>query len=93
MDLVLLRVGETVLMRGVGGCHFERANERWGFDGGNAWWTAFAATWERGASWPTLALGAYIDPKAEMEPWGSCTENRLFRPQGERRRFRSRPCR
>ncbi len=48
-DLVLLRVGENVVMRGLGDCRFERANEAWGFDGGDAWSTAFAATWERGA--------------------------------------------
>ena len=45
-DIVLLRVGENVVMRGVGGCRFERANEAWGFAGGNAWSTAFAAMWE-----------------------------------------------
>src|SRR5688572_39909 len=45
-DLVLLRVGENVVMRGLGDCRFERANESWGFDGGDAWSTAFAATWE-----------------------------------------------
>ncbi len=33
-DLVLLRNGEIILLRGLGGCRFERANERWGFDGG-----------------------------------------------------------
>ena len=52
-DLVLLRVGENVVMRGLGDCRFERANEAWGFDGGDAWSTAFAATWEQGADWPT----------------------------------------
>ena len=50
MDVVLLRVGENLVMRGKGGCQFERANEAWGFDGGDAWSTAFAATWEKGAS-------------------------------------------
>ena len=60
-DLVLLRVGENVVMRGTGGCRFERANELWSFDGGDAWSTALAATWERGAAWPTVAIGNYID--------------------------------
>ena len=46
-DLALLRVGENVLMRGLGECRFERANERWGFEGGDDWSTSFAATWER----------------------------------------------
>lgn len=80
LDLVLLRVGETVLYRGLGGCRFERANEAWAFDGGNQWNTAFSATWEAGQSWPTLAVGTYIDRTRQDEPWGSCTPNRLYRP-------------
>ena len=79
-DLVLLRVGENLVMRGLGNCRFERANEAWGFDGGDAWSAAFAATWERGADWPTFAVGNYIDRSKEMEPWGSCTDNWLHRP-------------
>src|SRR5206468_2886349 len=31
-DIVVLRNGENVLLRGRGGCRFERANERWGLD-------------------------------------------------------------
>ena len=80
-DVVLLRVGEVVLMRGLGNCKFERANERWGFNGGDAWWTAFSATWEHGANWPTLAVGSYIDRTKEIDPWGSCTDNWLHRPK------------
>jgi hypothetical protein len=79
-DLVLLRVGGNVVMRGLGGCRFERANEEWGFDGGDSWSTAFAATWERGAQWPTLAVGNYVDRREEISPWGTCTDNYLFRP-------------
>ena len=80
LDLVLLRVGETVLYRGLGGCRFERANEAWKFDGGNQWNTAFSATWEASQAWPTLAVGTYIDRTRQDEPWGSCTPNRLYRP-------------
>ena len=80
MDLMVLRVGENVIYRGLGGCQFERANEAWGFDGGDAWSTAFAATWERGATWPTLAVGNYIDRTQTEFPWGSCTSNWLHRP-------------
>ena len=57
-----------------------RANAAWGFDGGDAWTTAFAATWEEGAAWPTLAVGNYIDRREAMFPWGSCTDNWLHRP-------------
>lgn len=81
-DLVLLRVGENLVMRGLGDCRFERANEAWGFDGGDAWSTAFAATWEAGADWPTLAVGNYVDRRQDAFPWGSCTDNWLHRPAG-----------
>ena len=80
-DVVLLRVGENVVMRGLGGCKFERANEAWGFTGGDSWWTSLAATWEKGADWPTIAVGSYIDRKEEISPWGSCTDNWLLRPR------------
>lgn len=84
LDLVVLRQGENKLMRGLGDCRFEDANEAWGFDGGDAWSTAFAAIWEKGQDWPTLAIGNYIDRKEEAFPWGSCTENWLHRPEGQR---------
>ncbi len=79
MDLVLLRLGENLVMRGLGDCRFARANEDWGFDGGAAWSSAFAAVWERGRDWPTIAVGNYIDPAQEAFPWGSCTANWLHR--------------
>ncbi len=78
-DLVVLRVGENLIMRGLGDCRFERANEAWGFDGGDGWSTAFSAMWEDGAIWPTLAVGNYIDRTEEAFPWGSCTDNWLHR--------------
>ncbi len=86
-DVVVLRVGENVAMRGLGGCKFERANEAWNFNGGDAWWTAFSATWERGSDWPTLAFGSYIDRNRDIEPWGSCTDNWLLRPASGKAQF------
>jgi enediyne biosynthesis protein E4 len=82
VDLVLLRSGENVVLRGLGNCKFARANETWAFDGGDAWSTSFAAIWEQGASWPTVAIGNYIDRHEELNPWGSCTDNWLHRPGG-----------
>ncbi|HWP63753.1 MAG TPA: CRTAC1 family protein [Candidatus Binatia bacterium] len=76
-DLVVLRRGENVLLRALGDCRFERANERWGFDGGSAWTTAFSATFEAGASWPTLAFGNYLE---EPEPGAACSPGALVRP-------------
>ncbi|KAF0117023.1 MAG: hypothetical protein FD150_113 [Rhodobacteraceae bacterium] len=84
MDLVVLRQGENQLLRGLGDCQFDLANAAWGFDGGDAWSSAFAAIWEKGQTWPTLAIGNYIDRKEEAFPWGSCTDNWLHRPEGER---------
>lgn len=78
-DLALLRVGENRMMRGLGNCQFEVANAAWGFDGGDGWSTAFSATWEKGANWPTVAVGNYIDRAEEDFPWGSCTDNWLHR--------------
>jgi enediyne biosynthesis protein E4 len=87
MDIVLLRVGENLVMRGEGACKFAPANAAWGFDGGDGWSTSFAATWERGANWPTLAIGNYIDRREELSPWGSCTDNWLHRPGGAAAKF------
>lgn len=83
IDVALLRVGENHLMRGLGYCRFASANADWGFDGGDAWSTAFAATWEAGATWPTIAIGNYLDRDEEDFPWGSCTDNWLHRPSGD----------
>ncbi|MFN4201950.1 MAG: CRTAC1 family protein [Tabrizicola sp.] len=89
MDLVVLRQGPNRLMRGLGDCRFEDATDAWGFDAGEAWSTAFAAIWEKGQDWPTLAIGNYIDRASEDFPWGSCTDNWLHRPDAasDGRRF------
>jgi enediyne biosynthesis protein E4 len=79
-DLAVLRVGEDVLLRGLGDCRFERANETWGFDGGDAWTTAFSATWEGDAAFPTLAFGSYVDLATSDQRIGACGDGRLFRP-------------
>jgi enediyne biosynthesis protein E4 len=80
-DLVVLRVGENVLLRGLGDCRFERANEDLGFDGGQAWTTAFSATWEGDATLPTLAFGNYLDPDDTER--ATCTDNVLVRPASD----------
>ncbi len=87
MDVVVLRVGENLVMKGEGQCRFSRANEAWGVDGGDAWSTAFAAIWEMGASVPSIASGNYIDRNEELEPWGSCTPNWLHRPAAGKNGF------
>ncbi len=86
-DLALLRVGENVLLRGLGDCRFERANEAWNFAGGAAWSTGFSATWERGATWPTLAVANYIDRVSPDSSQGPCHDNVLMRPAATSRSF------
>lgn len=79
VDLAVLRVGENVMLRGLGECRFERANEAWGIDGGDDWTTAFSANWEGSAALPTLAFGNYLaldDSNQRTE----CADNVLFRP-------------
>src|SRR2546426_7612313 len=78
-DLVVLRNGENVLLRGLGGCRFERANERWGFNLPASATTAFSATWEAAATLPTLAFGSYVNPASD-DPHHLCFDNVLLRP-------------
>lgn len=79
-DLAVLRAGESVLLRGLGDCRFERANEALGFDGapGNA--TAFSAAWEEQVALPTLALGRYTVLQPDGSPALGCADNALYRP-------------
>ncbi len=79
-DLAVLRVGENVLFRGLGNCRFERANEAWGFAGGDAWSTAFTARWDEGRDWPIVVVGNYVDRAKPGSPWGTCDDNVIMRP-------------
>jgi hypothetical protein len=80
-DLAVLREGEDVLLRGLGGCRFARANDRWSFDGRSELTTAFSATWEGSAALPTLAIGNYL----KLDPTGAttfdCDDNFFYRPR------------
>lgn len=82
IDLAILRVGENVLLRGLGDCQFEMVNDALAFDGGQAWTTAFSAVWEAGQDLPTLAFGNYVDRAAPGAPFGTCHDNDLYRPDG-----------
>jgi hypothetical protein len=85
VDLAVLRLGENVLLRGTGDCRFERANERWGFDGGDDQTEAFSAKWEEGSSLPTMAVGNYLERDAPSNAARGCAPNLMFRasPGGE----------
>ena len=82
LDLAVLRVGPNVLLKGGPDCAFEDASAAWGFAQGDAWSTAFAATWEPGQAWPTLAIGNYVDRSDPKGPFEACDDNELHRPRG-----------
>jgi len=79
-DLAVLRLGENVVLRGLGDCRFERANDAWGIDGDDDWTAAFSATWEGSAALPTLAFGNYLALDEAGEWTGTCADSRLVRP-------------
>jgi len=80
VDLAVLRVGENEILRGLGACRFERANEALGFGGGSDWTAAFSATWEDDGGLPTLAFGNYLGLDAIGEQTRECAGNALYRP-------------
>jgi len=96
MDLIVLRIGENKLYRGLGECRFEAAGERFHFDGGEDWTTAFSATWESDNRMPTLAFGNYVnravwaaihtpfgtDDQNRKSALNTCLDNYLVRPAG-----------
>ncbi|HEX2370922.1 MAG TPA: CRTAC1 family protein [Acidimicrobiia bacterium] len=82
-DLAVLRLGENVVLKGLGDCRFERANEEWSIDGGDQWTVAFSATWEGDAVLPTLAFGNYVElSPSSGEQTGRCSDHMLLRPSG-----------
>jgi len=78
LDLVVLRHGANVVLRGLGDCGFEPANDRFGLDGGDDWTTAFSATWEGDNALPTLAFGTYLEADRT-----TCGDSSLVRPAGD----------
>ena len=80
VDLAVLRFGENVLLRGLGDCRFERANDALGLAGGDAWTAAFSATWEGSATLPTLAFANYAELDEAGRWTGACVPNALVRP-------------
>lgn len=79
-DLVLLRLGRNLVLKGGPDCRFEKANRSFAIDGGRAWSTGMSATWEKDSTFPTIAIGNYIDRAAPGTPFGTCEPNQLLRP-------------
>ncbi len=80
VDLAVLRIGQSELLRGLGDCRFERANETWGFAGGPAFASAFSAKWQGSAALPTLAVGHYRKLDASGVPTLDCDDNAVVEP-------------
>ncbi len=75
MDLVVLRNGADVVLRGLGDCRFGAANEEFGLEPGDDWTAAFSATWEGANVLPTLAFGNYL-----IRDTDDCDVSQLVRP-------------
>ncbi len=84
LDMVVLRVGANMILRGGPDCDFEDMSAAWRFPQGNAWTTAFSATWEAGQDWPTFAIGNYVDRDDPKGPFQACDDNVLIRPDGRK---------
>ncbi|MCY0150309.1 CRTAC1 family protein [Hoeflea sp. G2-23] len=80
-DLVLLKLGRNLVLKGGPDCSFTKANRAFSFDGGRAWSTAMSAVWEKEARFPTIAIGNYVDRSAPGTPFGTCEANWLLRPR------------
>jgi hypothetical protein len=87
VDLMVLRDGENVALRGLGGCRFEAADAAWGLDGGDLLTTAFSATWEGAGTLPTLAFGNYLVDADDPDPDRLCSDNQLVRPDAATGRY------
>ena len=81
-DLVVLRRGGDVVLRGLGGCRFEDATAALGLALKPGWSTAFSATWEGSDALPSLAFGRYLVPDSY-----DCDESWFVRPDASGARY------
>ena len=76
IDLVVLRKGTSVVLRGLGECRFEQSD----IDVGRGLATAFSAKWDGAASLPTLAVGHYLQLDSSGATTFDCDDSLLFQP-------------
>lgn len=84
VDLFVMRVGGNEILKGGPDCTFTDVTKAWGLDPGDKWTTSFSATWDKGQSWPTIAVGNYVDRKNPNGPFFACDVNYLIRPEGRK---------
>ncbi|WP_299351123.1 CRTAC1 family protein [uncultured Shimia sp.] len=82
LDLVVLRIGENVILKGGDSCSFAPMTLP-NLTFGDRWTTAFTATWEKGSTLPTLMFGNYVDRQNPEGPFEACDTNDLFRPAAD----------
>jgi hypothetical protein len=84
VDLVVLRYGESRILRGLGDCRFEDAGADLDIAPVQAWTAAFSASWETpDAHLPTLAFGSYQGLVEQPNGLRGCDEHRLYRPAAD----------
>jgi hypothetical protein len=74
-DLVLLRLGRNIVLKGGPDCRFEKANRAFSIDGGRAWSTGMSATWE-GQPVSHHSDRQLCRPLGTGNPFGTCEPNR-----------------
>jgi hypothetical protein len=67
-DLVLLRLGRNIVLKGGPDCQFRKGKQGLWIDGGRAWSTGMSAIWEGENRFPTIAIGNYVDRSAPAHP-------------------------
>ncbi|MEP4194729.1 MAG: CRTAC1 family protein [Aliishimia sp.] len=79
-DLIVLRVGANVALKGGAGCSFTDATRAWGLPAKDSWTTGFSAWWNEAGSKPTLAFGNYVDRTDPDGPFEACDDNVILHP-------------
>ena len=85
IDLMVLRAGPNIVLRGEGECRFRDVTAQWGIPAADRWSTSFTATWEGSRDWPTMVVGNYVDRADPNGPFEVCDDNELYR--GTKGRF------
>ena len=83
LDLYVMRVGPDRVLQGGPDCSFTDVTESWAIPQTDQWTTAFAAWWDEGAHFPTLAVGHYVDRADPEGPFGTCDTQTILFPSDE----------
>lgn len=79
-DLLVLRFGRNLLLRGLGACRFEEASAAYNLPQREDWTAAAAAIWRGADALPTLAIGNYVDRARPLDKTGNCEASYVIAP-------------